>query len=291
MSENEVGSFNDLFADTEPEAVESDTEETVEETEESETPPEGEAPIGDKPEEASGTVSEDQATPILAKIEIDGQSFDLGQDDVQKIAEEYVTVRRENERLKGSYDVVQSALELIGNIKSGVDVEDSFKALGLDYDEFITERVKDFIRRSTLSKQERELEDIRKEKEKLHKQLTARQQAEEEKQAAEMGRSQAQQVLQTVQESMASVPEALRAEVTREVLYEIEKRVRAGGPRPSVSGIKNAVAKIAARKQAVYAPPAPPKKLAPRVLSNNPTPSTKPQKTAYNATDYNNLFK
>jgi len=290
MSEIETGSFNDLFADPVEESQEIDTE-TEETSEESETPPEGEAPIGDKPEEASGTVSEEQSTPVLAKIEIDGQSFDLGQDDVQKIAEEYVTVRRENERLKGSYDVVQSALQLIGNIKQGVDVEESFQALGLDYDEFITERVKDFIRRSTLSKQERELEDIRKEKEKLHRQLTAKQQADEERQAIEIGRSEAQAVLDTIRSSMASVPQSLQAEVTREVLYEIEKRVRSGGPKPSVNGIKAAVAKIAQRKQEAYQVPVSTKKVPPKPLNNNPTPSTKPKKTAYNATDYNNLFK
>lgn len=245
---------------------------------------------GDTEEESSDT------SPVLATIEIDGKEFELDESKIQSIAENYVKVAQENRVLKQNSEQVQAYATHIENIRNGVDIDESMQALGVDWDSLITDKVKDFIRRSTLSKKERELEDERMERQKLQKKLTEREEREKEEREKAEGQAQATALIQTVNTAISKVPEKYRKEIQIEVFGAIERRLRQGGNHPSAKAINNAVNTIYNRKYKAIdekskANVTTNKISPPKNVKNNPTPSTGKKRSSYNATDYNDLFK
>jgi hypothetical protein len=291
MSEvQESGSFNDLFADDNFAEVEETTEETTEETPELENT--------ESQEENTEQTTEEKLddTPMhIAVVEVDGQEFKLTENQIQTMTEKYVSTVQENKELTKTKERVQEALGYIQNIQNGQNIDDSMRALGVDFDALIREKVKEFIRRSTLSDREREFEDLAKDREKLKAQLDERNQREQQEQERAQGTQQAQSIINTVNGALSSIPESMKKEIQIEIFAHLEKRIRNGGSVPSTKAVQNAVNTIYNRKkqslgEKLNKPVTKNSTTAPKPIKNNPTPSTKEKRSSYNATDYNDLF-
>jgi hypothetical protein len=286
----ESGSFNDLFADDAP--VEETQEEIQEETQESDVPEQSEYSEEHQQEE---TETQQESPQHVAIVEVDGQEFKLSEHQIQTMTEKYVTTVQENKELLKTKEKVQEALGYIENIREGQNIDEAMHALGVDFNALIREKVKEFIRRSTLSDKEREFEDMQKDREKLKSQLDERQRKDQEESEKARGTEQAQTIISTVNSSLSSVPEHMRKEIQIEIFAHLEKRIRNGGTIPSAKAVQNAVTTIYNRKKQTTGENSKEnvtKKVttAPKPVKNNPTPSTQVKKSSYNATDYNNLF-
>jgi hypothetical protein len=284
--------YNDLFAEPAEETI--DFNETPEEvTEEVETvqpteETEQELPKEDTTEEA---VEEPAAPTVVAKIEIDGKEFEFDEPKIQRLAEQYVELATQNKELEQHREVVQQAMGHIDNIRKGVDIDEAMYALGVDFDKLITDKVKEFIRRSTLSQKEREMEDMRQENEKLRKEREEREaRLAAEREEAE-GRKHADEIFSNVKFAVSKIPEKFQQEVQIELLSQIEKKIRSGGIRPSAKAIANAATIIYERKQKLLEPEVKQPKQVPKPVRNSASPSTQVPKTRYNAVDYNEIFK
>jgi hypothetical protein len=173
--------YNDLFAEPAEETIDfNETPEEVTEEVETEQPTETEQEL--PKEDTTDEAAEEPAAPVVvAKIEIDGKEFEFDEPKIQRLAEQYVELATQNKELEQHREVVQQAMGHIDNIRKGVDIDEAMYALGVDFDKLITDKVKEFIRRSTLSQKERELEDMRQENGKLK----AEREAREAREAAE----------------------------------------------------------------------------------------------------------
>ena len=305
--DNKSTEFGELFmddpeAEPEVEAEETEAEEETSETEESEESDESQESEDEEEHQTEESEEEDteeeekkEDDGIVATIEIDGKEFPLDEMKVQKLAEQYVNVANINKQLQQDRERVNEALQYIDNVRNGVDIDEAMTALGVNFDALIHDKVKDFIRRSTMSAKEREYEDAAKERDKLRQKIAEREQKEREEKEAQQGKEQANVIIESVNNSLADIPEKFRKEIQIEVFGAIERRLRAGDNRPSAAAIKNAVNTIYKRKyKSIYetekksvtskrtSPPKP--------VKNNPGDSTLRKKSAYNATDYNELF-
>lgn len=295
----EANSYGDLFAeDSRFEEVSEDTsQETTEDPEvESESEEvEEEKPSPDEGEtDKEGETSEEQTqdTPVVvAKIEIDGKEFEFDEPKIQRLAEQYIEVASQNKELLKHREVVEEAMGYINNIRAGQDIDEAMLALGVDFDKLIMDRVKEFIRRSTLSQKEREAEDLRRENEKLRK-LKEEREAKEAALAQEQeGKKHAEEIFSNVTYAVSKIPEKFQQEVRIELLTQIEKKIRSGGVRPSAKAIANAASIIYERKKKLLEPE--PKKVTnlPKPVQKSATPPVAGTKKKYNAVDYNELFK
>jgi len=296
-NDNTSADFGDLFEDTpepeaeaeETEAEEADTEPEAEESEESEDKEPSEE--SEESEEAE-TPEEPEDKGIIATIEIDGQQFPLDEMKVQKIAEQYVEVAQQNKVLAKDREQVVQVMGIVENIRNGVDIDESMKSLGVDFDALIRDKVKDFIRRSTMSSKERELEDANKEREILRKKIAEREAKEKEEMEAKASQEQATLIIDTVNMAVSKIPEQHRKEIQLEVFGAIERRIRSGGMAPSSKAIENAVQTVYNRKYKSTPQPVTKKQsVAPKPLKNSPKPVTMEKKKSYNAVDYNDLFR
>lgn len=296
MSELETSNYGDLFAEAPEETINFD--EVTKEVE-TDTPAEEsqETPLEDSTEEVvqeEQPVKEEEpetATPVIAKIEIDGKEFEFDEPRIQHLAEQYIEVAAQNKEMLKHREVVQEAMGYIENIKRGVDIDEAMQALGVDFDKLITDKVKEFIRRSTMSQKERDLEDMRVENEKLRKEKEERLARETAEREEAEGRKHAEEIFSNVKTAISNIPEKFQQEVQIELLSQIEKKIRSGGVRPSAKAIANAASIIYERKQKLVTPEVPKPKQVPKPVRNSATPSTQVPKTRYNATDYNEIFK
>lgn len=296
MSEVETSNYGDLFAEAPEEKI--DFNEVTEEGE-TDTPVEEsqETPLEDTTEEVvqeEQPVKEEEpeaATPVIAKIEIDGKEFEFDEPRIQHLAEQYIEVAAQNKEMLKHREVVQEAMGYIENIKRGVDIDEAMQALGVDFDKLITDKVKEFIRRSTMSQKERDLEDMRVENEKLRKEKEERLARETAEREEAEGRKHAEEIFSNVKTAISNIPEKFQQEVQIELLSQIEKKIRSGGVRPSAKAIANAASIIYERKQKLVTPEVPKPKQVPKPVRNSATPSTQVPKSRYNATDYNEIFK
>lgn len=299
MSEIENSNYGDLFAETPEETInfnevteEVKADEPVEESQE--TPLEestGEVDAEEQPEKEQGEEPVPEATPVIAKIEIDGKEFEFDEPRIQHLAEQYIELATQNKEMIKHREVVQEAMGYIENIKRGVDIDEAMHALGVDFDKLITDKVKEFIRRSTMSQKERDMEDMRTENEKLRKEREERLARETAEREDAEGRKHAEEIFSNVKTAISNIPEKFQQEVQIELLSQIEKKIRSGGIRPSARAIANAAGIIYERKQKLVAPEVPKPKQVPKPVRNSATPSTQVPKTRYNATDYNEIFK
>lgn len=292
--------INDLFADepieTEPEA---EAEEVAEEQPEESEAEEEKAPQ-DEPEEQSSTESEEedsekpQQDNTIAVIEVNGKEFKLDAPQVQTLAEKYIDLVQKNKQFEKSKESVDYAMKFIENVRNGVDIDESMKALGVNFDALIRDKVKDFIRRSTMSEKERELEDANKEREKLRKQIHEREERERLERETAEGQKEAETIIAGVNQAISKVPQRYQQEIQIEVFGAIERRLRNGQGRPSQKAIDNAVQTIYNRKYKAIEETkkkVTPQTKAPKPVKNSPTPSTQTKSSGYNATDYSHLFK
>jgi hypothetical protein len=290
---------NDLFGDDptpeEPEATEQEPEAEPELESEPESEPEAETESeSESEEEPEAETEEEEPDPTIATIEINGKEFKLDEQKVQNLAEQYIKLVQLNKELEVNRAKVDEALKYVENIRSGVDIDEAMKALGVNFDALIRDKVKDFIRRSTLSEKERELEDANKEREKLRKQIAEREERERIELERAEGQKEAETIISSVNAAIAKVPQRFQKEIQIEVFAAIERRLRNGGIRPSQQAINNAVQNIYNRKyktiQTEEKAKLPTQSKAPKVTKNNPSPSTSEKKSVYNATDYSQLF-
>lgn len=305
MFENEDNtstSFNDLFEDdtVEETSTEEEAETTEETTEEQEPSTEEESSTEEETTEEESTEEEttteessevDDTPPVIATIEIDGQEFPLDEMKVQKLAENYVEVAQHNKALMADREQVVEVMKHIESIRSGNDIDEAMKALGVDFDNLIRDKVKDFIRRSTMSAKERELEDANREREILRKKIAEREAAETAAREQEESQRTATLIIDAVNVAVSKIPEAHRKEIQLEVFGAIERRIRSGGMPPSQKAIENAVQTVYKRKyktepSKVTKNTTPP----PKPVKNSPKPVTQQKKKVYNATDYSELF-
>lgn len=285
---DEPASDEQLEQDT---AQEGDSEEEKTPTEESDGAEESQTEHNDN------TTSDDaseEADATIAIIEIGGKEFKLDDKGVQNLAEKYVGLVQKNKELEKTKEAVDSALNYIENIRNGVDIDEAMKALGVNFDALIRDKVKDFIRRSTLSEKERELEDANKEREKLRKMIKEREDRERVEREQVEGQKEAETIIAGVNQAISKVPERYQQEIQIEVFGAIERRLRNGQGRPSQKAIDNAVQTIYSRKYKAIEETK--KKVttqtkAPKPVKNSPTPSTQTKSNGYNATDYSHLFK
>lgn len=298
-NENTSTEFGELFMDDpEPEIVEETEEELEEETPEEEDiqePEDEEQPDEENQDDPTEEEEKKEDDGIVATIEIDGKEFPLDEMKVQKLAEQYVQVANINKQLEQDRSKVNEALQYIENVRNGVDIDEAMAALGVNFDALIHDKVKDFIRRSTMSAKEREYEDASKERDKLRKKIADREELEAKERESRQGKEQADVIIESVNSSLSEVPEKFRKEIQIEVFGAIERRLRAGGNRPSSAAIKNAVQTIYKRKyKTIYESEKKPvtskRTTLPKLVKNNPGDSTMRKKSAYNATDYNELF-
>lgn len=293
---DEQNSYVDLFSEPEV-AEEVESEEVSEETEESteaEAPePEAEGDSEEKPEgEGEAEEAKEAEEKYVAKIEIDGKEFELDEPKIQHIVEQYVEVVKQNKELVKNTEIVEQAMGYIENIRHGKDIDDAMKALGVDFDKLIQDRVKDFIRRATMTREAREAEDIRKENERLRKEKEERELKEASAREEEEGRKSADQIFSSVQIALDKIPEDLRSEVQLELLVQIEKKIRQGGVTPSARAIANAASIIYERKKKLAEPKPKEVKNIPKPVKNSPTPQLPKKNTSrYNAEDYTKLFR
>lgn len=292
--DNTSTSFDQLFEDDsapESDEIEADKEEVEVKPDKQEEPAEEEESVEEESEEEESEAEDDKTPKIIATIEIDGQEFPLDEMKVQKLAENYVEVAQQNRVFQKDREQVVEVMKYIENIRSGKDVDEAMKALGVDFDNLIRDKVKDFIRRSTLSAKERELEDANKEREILRKKIKEREEAEAAAKEQEESQRTATLIIDSVNMAVSKIPEDSRKEIQLEVFGAIERRIRAGGMPPSQKSIENAVQTIYNRKykkdpaKVTKEVPKPPK-----VVKNSPKPSTTQKKKVYNATDYSELF-
>jgi hypothetical protein len=284
MSDDTQNSYVDLFAET-PDVADEPSNEPVETTEDESVPE-----VTPENQEATEEPQDDKPT-YVAKIDIDGKEFELDEPKIQHLAEQYVEVVAQNKELTKHREVVEQAMGYIDSIRKGQDIDEAMKALGVDFDKLIMDRVKDFIRRSTLSQKERELEDARKENERLKKDREERERIEYTKREQEEGRKNAEEIMTSVNLALAKVPENLKTEVQVELLTQIERKIRSGGVRPSARAIANAASIIAERKQKSLQVETKQVKVLPKPVKNSPTPaSTQTSTSRYNAEDYTKLF-
>lgn len=288
---------NDLFGD-EPAPEEPAEEVTEEPSEEPSEESSEEEPSPEPEEQTDEENSEEPAEPeddTIATIEIDGKEFKLDEAKVQTLAENYIKVIQEKKFLEVNRQKVEQALEHVEKIRSGVDIDDAMKALGVNFDALIRDKVKEFIRRSTMSEKERELEDANKEREKLRKQIQEREEKEQFEREQIEGQKEAETIIASVNSSVAKIPSRFQKEVQIEVFAAIERRLRQGQGRPSQKAIDTAVQNIFNRKYKAVSnekPRATPKQTkVPKPVKNEPSPSTVEKKSSYNATDYSHLFK
>lgn len=291
---------NDLFGD-DPVSEEAETQDTEQEesSEDEKTPTEE----SDGAEEESQTEQDDntskedtteESDATIAIIEIGGKEFKLDDKGVQNLAEKYVGLVQKNKELEKTKEAVDSALAYIENIRNGVDIDDAMKALGVNFDALIRDKVKDFIRRSTMSEKERELEDANKEREKLRKMIKDREERERLEREQIEGQKEAETIIAGVNQAISKVPERYQQEIQIEVFGAIERRLRNGQGRPSQKAIDNAVQTIYNRKYKAIEETkkkVTPQTKAPKPVKNSPTPSTGEKRESYNATDYSHLFK
>lgn len=275
--ENVEGGKTETDEDSSEEESNTDDEETVE-------------------EDTKSSEKEDEEPNIIATIEVDGKEFKLDEGAVQSIAEQYVKVARTNKMLLEDRNQVVDALKHIENVRNGVDIDESMQALGVNFDALIHDKVKDFIRRSTMSAKERELEDANREREKLRKQIQEREEREASEKEAAAGKEQADLIIQSVNSALTKIPERFQKEIQIEVFGAIERRLRQGGNKPSSKAIQNAVNTIYNRKyKTIYGGKKDSVKSQsikpPKPVRNNPTDSTTEKKSSYNATDYNEIFR
>jgi hypothetical protein len=296
MSEVEISSYGDLFAETPDETInfnevteEVKADEPVEESQE--TPLEESTEESVDTEEQPAEETEPETIPVIAKIEIDGKEFEFDEPRIQHLAEQYIELATQNKEMIKHREVVQEAMGYIENIKRGVDIDEAMVALGVDFDKLITDKVKEFIRRSTMSQKERDMEDMRTENEKLRKEREERLARETAEREEADGRKHAEEIFSNVKTAISNIPEKFQQEVQIELLSQIEKKIRSGGVRPSARAIANAASIIYERKQKLVAPEVPKPKQVPKPVRNSATPSTQVPKTRYNATDYNEIFK
>lgn len=287
MSEKEFGSFQDLFADA-PIVQEQETEQAQEEVKEEIIEDGQEEAQEETTEEAKEEVKE-ESDPVIAKIEMDGQEFELDQPKIQKIAEAYVELRQENAELQKQKEVVEQVVTIRDRISRNEDLKENFALLGLDYDQIILDGAKELIRRSAMSKAERDFEDMQKENAKLKKLTEEKERQEEEDRKRQEGAQQGQYIIDTVKKASESLPKEMRKEVISEVIMALERRIRAGGVIPSAKALEQAVQTVYKRKEKLVTQVTTQKKL-PKITTNNPTPSTQTKKPVYNAVDYNKLF-
>lgn len=296
MSEVETSNYGDLFADAPEETInfnevteESETDTPVEESQE--TPLEESTGEVDEEEQPAKEEETPEATSVIAKIEIDGKEFEFDEPRIQHLAEQYIEIATQNKEMLKHREVVQEAMGYIENIKRGVDIDEAMRALGVDFDKLITDKVKEFIRRSTMSQKERDLEDMRTENEKLRKEREERLARETAEREEAEGRKHAEEIFSNVKTAISNIPEKFQQEVQIELLTQIEKKIRSGGVRPSSRAIANAAKVIYERKQKLVTPEVPKPKQVPKPVRNSATPSTQVPKSRYNATDYNEIFK
>lgn len=303
--ENMSEDFGKLFDDSvteEPVQEEQEVEESTETEEEKEPAEETtEEEVQEESEESEESQESEEEQPeqkeqVVATIEIDGKEFPLDEMKIQKIAEQYIEVSKQNKVFAQDREQVVQVMQIVDNIRNGVDIDESMQALGVNFEALIHDKVKDFIRRSTMSAKERELEDANREREKLRKQIAEREQREAEQREAELGQRQANTIIDSVNTSLLKVPEKFRKEIQIEVFGAIERRIRQGGQTPSAKAIQNAVNNIYERKYKLINDGKKPdvnKKVVrvPNITKNNPTPSTNKRKQLYNATDYNEIFR
>jgi hypothetical protein len=296
MSEIEGSNYGDLFAETPEETInfnevteEVKSDEPVEESQE--TPLEESTGEVDAEEQPAKEEETPAADPVIAKIEIDGKEFEFDEPRIQHLAEQYIELATQNKEMIKHREVVQEAMGYIENIKRGVDIDEAMHALGVDFDKLITDKVKEFIRRSTMSQKERDMEDMRTENEKLRKEREERLARETAEREDAEGRKHADEIFSNVKTAISNIPEKFQQEVQIELLSQIEKKIRSGGIRPSARAIANAASIIYERKQKLVAPEVPKPKQVPKLVRNSATPSTQVPKTRYNATDYNEIFK
>lgn len=286
------GTFDQLFEDNSNDSEEKQTEDDDSEAKEnSEDESEFESESGE-----SDGLTEPEKSNTLATISIDGQDFELDEDKIQRIAENYVQVAQENKKLVKDRDQVAQAWNHIEAIQNGKDIDENMKALGVDFEALIRNRVKEFIRRSTLSEREREFEDMRVDRDNLRTKNEEREKIDATQREQAAGERQAETIIDSVGLALVKVPEKFKKEIQIEVFGLIEKKLRAGGVSPSAKGIQNAVNKIYERKYKTATKDSKEsvtKKIvsAPKPTKNNPTPSTQKQKSTYNAEDYSSLFK
>jgi len=164
-NDNTSTEFGELFMDDpEPEIVEETEVEEEKETPEEEIQESEDEEQLDEENQEDPTEEEEKKEDdgIVATIEIDGKEFPLDEMKVQKLAEQYVHVANINKQLEQDRSKVNEALQHIENVRNGVDIDEAMAALGVNFDALIHDKVKDFIRRSTMSAKEREYEDAAK---------------------------------------------------------------------------------------------------------------------------------
>lgn len=306
--DNSSVEFGKLFDDApEPEVNEETLEEPLveNENEETEEPEEVETESEDDEEESDidgeseePDTEEKEKEPessTLATIEIDGKSFELDEQKIQTIAEKYVEVVKENKQYKEYKEQLDGAMAHIKNIQDGKDIDEAMLALGVDWNKLITDKVKEFIRRSTLSEKERQYEDAAAERDRLRKKIQEREERDELSRQEQEGKKQAELIIDNVNAAISKVPEQFRKEIQIEVFGAIEKRLRSGQNRPSAKAIANAVTTIYNRKYKALNTTASKSVTSkstsvPKLTRNSPTPSTTQKRSPYNATDYNELF-
>ena len=303
--DNSSVEFGKLFDDApEPEVSEETLEEPLVENENEETEEPEEVETESEDDEESDidgksepdTEEKEPEKPLpLATIEIDGKSFELDEQKIQTIAEKYVEVVKENKQYKYYKEQLDGAMAHIKNIQDGKDIDEAMLALGVDWNKLITDKVKEFIRRSTLSEKERQYEDAAAERDKLRKKIQEREERDELYRQEQEGKKQAELIIDNVNAAISKVPEKFRKEIQIEVFGAIEKRLRSGQNRPSAKAIANAVTTIYNRKYKALNTTASKTVTSkstsvPKLTRNSPTPSTTQKRSPYNATDYNELF-